>query len=75
MTTATMEMFNALSQDMALQRSYAKSKAAVMRAFGLSRSEIATLKSGDVGAVKKLLTGDEPVCFLIGLGRTTSSSE
>lgn len=72
MTTATMEMFNALSQDMALQRSYAKSKNAVMRAFGLSRSEIATLNSGDASKVKKLLTGDEPICFLIGLGRTSS---
>jgi hypothetical protein len=73
MTTATIEMFNALSQDMALQRSYAKSKTAVMRAFGLSRSEIATLKSGDVSKVKKLLTGGEPVCFLIGLARSSSS--
>lgn len=73
MTTATMEMFTALSQDMALQRSYAKSKTAVMRAFGLSRSEIATLNSGDTAKVKKLLTGGEPVCFLIGLARSSSS--
>jgi hypothetical protein len=60
-------MFNALSQDMALQRSYATDKNSVMRAFGLGEAEKKTLKSGDDAKIKKLLTGAEPLCFLIGL--------
>lgn len=65
MTSATMQMFNALAQDMSLQRSYAKDKNAVMRAFGLTSGEKAAIASGDDAKIKKLLGGAEPVCFLI----------
>lgn len=71
MTSATMQMFNALSQDMSLQRSYAKDKNAVMRAFGLTSGEKAAIASGDDAKIKKLLGGAEPVCFLIGLTITS----
>lgn len=73
MTTATIEMFNALSQDMALQRSFARDKMSVMRAFGLSREESACVASGNDAKIKKLLTGAEPVCFIIGLARSSKS--
>ena len=67
MSTATLQMFNALSQDMGLQRSYSEDKTSVMRAFGLGRADQKVLKSGDADKIKKLLTGAEPLCFLIGL--------
>jgi len=67
MSTATLQMFSALSQDMALQRSFKEDMTSVMRAFGLSRSEQEMLKSRDAGKIKKELTGAEPLCFLIGL--------
>ena len=67
MSTATLNMFNALSQDMALQRSYSEDKNSVMRMFGLGRAEQKTLDSGDDAKIKKLLTGAEPLCFIIGL--------
>ena len=73
MTTATIEMFNALSQDMALQRSFTKDKKSVMRAFGLSRADAATVASGGDSEIKKLLTGEQPLCFLLGLTRSSKS--
>jgi hypothetical protein len=60
-------MFNALSQDMALQRSFREDMTSVMRAFGLGPAEQKALKSGDAGKIKKMLTGAEPLCFIIGL--------
>jgi hypothetical protein len=60
---------------MALQRSWAKNKESIMRAFGLTRAERATLNSGNDAEVKKMLTGAQPVCFIVGLARTTSKSE
>ena len=71
MTTATIEMFNALSQDMALQRSYAKDKMSVMRAFGLSAAEAAAVASAGASEIKKLLTGEQPLCFMLGLTRSS----
>lgn len=73
MTTATIEMFNALSQDMALQRSYAKDKMSVMRAFGLSAAEAAAVASASASDIKKLLTGEQPLCFMLGLTRSSKS--
>lgn len=73
MTTATLRMFSALSQDMALQRSFALDKDSIMRAFGLTSAERATVKSADRAGIKKLLGGAEPVCFLIALGRSSKS--
>ncbi len=71
MTTATMQMFSAMSLDMSLQRSFAENKERVMRAFGLTGEEKAVLKSGDEARIKKLIGGTEPVCFVLGLTRTT----
>lgn len=71
MTTATLQMFNALSQDMELQHSYVRDKSAVMRAFGLSPSEMATVIAGNISQIKKLLTGTEPLCFVLGLTRSS----
>ena len=73
MTTATIEMFNALSQDMALQRSYAKDKMSVMRAFGLSAAEAAAVASAGASEIKQLLTGAQPLCFMLGLTRSSKS--
>ncbi len=73
MTTATIQMFNALSQDMALQRSYAKDKASVMRAFGLTGADAIAVASATASDIKKLLTGEEPLCFLLGLTRSSKS--
>lgn len=73
MTTATIQMFNALSQDMALQRSYAKDKASVMRAFGITGADAIEVASATASDIKKLLTGEEPLCFLLGLTRSSKS--
>lgn len=73
MTTATIQMFNALSQDMALQRSYAKDKASVMQAFGITGADAIAVASATASDIKKLLTGEEPLCFLLGLTRSSKS--
>ncbi|MBX3430044.1 MAG: hypothetical protein KF779_10745 [Hyphomonadaceae bacterium] len=73
MTTATMEMFNALSTDMDLQRKFAKDKKSVMRAFGLSRADAAAVASGGDSEIRKLLTGEQPLCFILGLTRSSKS--
>lgn len=73
MTTATIAMFNALSQDMGLQRSYAKDKMSVMRAFGLTGADAAAVASASASEIKKLLTGEQPLCFLLGLTRSSKS--
>ena len=67
MSTATLQMFNALSQDMALQRSFKDDMTSVMRAFGLGQAEQDALKSGNAGKIKTELNGAEPLCFLIRL--------
>ena len=71
MTTATMKMFSAMSLDMSLQRSFAENMDRVMRTFGLNSEEKAAVKSGDETRIKKLIGGTEPVCFVLGLTRTT----
>lgn len=73
MTTATLRMFSALSQDMTLQRNFALDKDSIMRAFGLTNAEKAAVKSADQTRIKKLLGGPEPVCFVIGLTRSSKS--
>lgn len=71
MTTATLRMYSALSQDMALQRSFALDKDSIMRAFGLSSAERATVKSADHNQIKKLLGEPQPICFVLGLTRSS----
>lgn len=73
MTTATMQMFSAMSLDMSLQRSFAENKERVMRAFGLTGAEQSAVKFGDEAQIKKLIGGTEPVCFVLGLTRTTKA--
>ncbi|MEQ1489550.1 MAG: hypothetical protein ABL932_03270 [Terricaulis sp.] len=58
---------------MALQRSYAKDKASVMRAFGITGADAIAVASATASDIKKLLTGEEPLCFLLGLTRSSKS--
>ena len=41
--------------------------------FGLTSAEKATVKSADQTRIKKLLGGPEPICFVIGLTRSSKS--
>ncbi len=67
MTNASGELLYALSEDLSLQRAYAKDKEDIMRKFGLGPAEIAAFRSGDEAKIKKVLGGDEPTCFILGL--------
>ena len=73
MTNASGELLYALSEDLSLQRAYAKDKDDIMRKFGLGPAEIAAFRSGDEAKIKKLLGGNEPTCFILGL--TSSSAD
>lgn len=71
MTTATLRMYSALSQDMALQRKFSLDKESIMRAFGLTGAERETVKTAHDNEIKKLLGKPQTVCFVLGLTRSS----
>lgn len=67
MTNAAGELLYALSEDLTLQRAYARDSEDIMRKFGMSAEEIAAFRSKDEAKIKKVLGEDGATCFILGL--------